>query len=510
LRSWQEGGQGRPRRTLRWVTAVGVLAVAAAGLYAWGSSPEAPIPPARPRSDAAVDAQVKTSGPPPPRRGWAAEAGESRTVRTTASLRRRQLGPGGTQTGLEIELELQEVLQEATPDALSFRHEIKALRVQAEGGLWLSYDSRDPQREWQAFDAMLEQGWTARRSTTTQAVEGLIGASAAGELVVRRLEEQSVAPGMLLPVLERGFGDEPLQRRLTALAGLLPRGGAWDVETYTNTVTFPVGERRVRCRLRVVVQGEHLVGELMEAELVEGDGRLERPALQVSARFADGRLQGSWLDLSFEVVGSEVRERVDWTLSFAEAGVQRCSLPEDPQGAFATWERGAIGGDPGAMLHLGRAYALGIGTERDLAQALRWFAKAAALGELEGYVEAGRIHLHGAADLPPDPVQANRLFRVALDRGHEAAWAELAVSHRLWLVGPVDKAKAIDCLKRAAGAGATSAMVSLGDMLRCGEGGPRDLVTAELLYRRAAELGDGEGARKLEDLGQLIENIRSQ
>ncbi|GHJ31877.1 hypothetical protein TPA0910_63100 [Streptomyces hygroscopicus subsp. sporocinereus] len=74
--------------------------------------------------------------------------------------------------------------------------------------------------------------------------------------------------------------------------------------------------------------------------------------------------------------------------------------------------KAAEAGDPWGMT----VYGIGLGKRGAYAEAIHWLGKAAATGDISAMVVLGTLHL----DLG-DPVEAERHFRRAADRGHAGA-----------------------------------------------------------------------------------------
>ncbi|MGK7230257.1 tetratricopeptide repeat protein [Streptomyces hygroscopicus] len=74
--------------------------------------------------------------------------------------------------------------------------------------------------------------------------------------------------------------------------------------------------------------------------------------------------------------------------------------------------KAAEAGDPRGMT----VYGIGLGKRGAYAEAIHWLGKAAVTGDISAMVVLGTLHL----DLG-DPVEAERHFRRAADRGHAGA-----------------------------------------------------------------------------------------
>ncbi len=206
---------------------------------------------------------------------------------------------------------------------------------------------------------------------------------------------------------------------------------------------------------------------------------------------------------------------------------------------FSELKRLAEAGDARAQNDLGVFYTYGInGAPRDLAAALKWYAKAvaqnlpSAIGNL-GYVyqqglgcpkdeqkglalirqavEAGDIHamnhlayahMYGLGT-ERDEIKAAAIYRQAATSGDAHAMAVLADFLRNGRGCVRNDEEAIEWARKGAGLSDAAAMFILGDMYRDGRGGvARDLTTAAGWYDSAARLGE-RGAQ--EQMGRILE-----
>ena len=132
---------------------------------------------------------------------------------------------------------------------------------------------------------------------------------------------------------------------------------------------------------------------------------------------------------------------------------------------FKLYGEAAAGGNMLAAYNLGVAYRDGLGTERDVHQALRWFETAAAAGDDTAAFNIGVIYDEGQL--------------VAQDDQTAIAWYDLAAQR-----------------------GNADAMINLGIMYETGEGIPSNAAKAAEMYASAAERGDVFGAHKLMEMHQ--------
>jgi TPR repeat protein len=119
-------------------------------------------------------------------------------------------------------------------------------------------------------------------------------------------------------------------------------------------------------------------------------------------------------------------------------------------------------GEVRAMLDLGEIYGQdGAGHIYDAAKALYWYRKAAQAGDVAGMLFLGGYYEVGAAGVPPNDELAARWYRKAANHGSPPATYNLA------------------------------------RMYESGQGVPRNLVAARILYQRAADMGQPEAQKWL-------------
>jgi TPR repeat protein len=137
-----------------------------------------------------------------------------------------------------------------------------------------------------------------------------------------------------------------------------------------------------------------------------------------------------------------------------------------------------------AIMMIGDVYENGEGPiVRDPEEAIRWYKKAADLGDPMGMYRLGNmIQLRPAVQ---DRAESMKWLRMAADAGNDAAMLRLANEYRHGQLG-TDYVEAANWLRKAADAGNTVAMVNLGTALKMGRGVQQDYQEAMKWYRKAA------------------------
>ncbi|MGA2561643.1 MAG: tetratricopeptide repeat protein [Terracidiphilus sp.] len=159
----------------------------------------------------------------------------------------------------------------------------------------------------------------------------------------------------------------------------------------------------------------------------------------------------------------------------------------------------ANAGDATSQYLVGFAYQNGVGVPKDLAQAAKWFLKAADGGNPRSMEILGTLYEGGLGGLPKDDVQAVSWYRKAAEAGRALSMARLGSMYEAGRGGVAkDDVQAESWYRKAAEAGNGLGMVSLGAMYSLGRGGlAKDDAQAVNWYRNAAEAGDASGMRML-------------
>ncbi|EGB04779.1 hypothetical protein AURANDRAFT_32031, partial [Aureococcus anophagefferens] len=146
--------------------------------------------------------------------------------------------------------------------------------------------------------------------------------------------------------------------------------------------------------------------------------------------------------------------------------------------------------------NLGCCYGNGRGTEVDVDKARYWFERAAAKGH-EGAIEnLAYLDARDGSGVKLDKKKAERLYRMAADRGDAVAQHRIA-----WLLHSEKKfEEAVRYFVLAANQGYTSGEFNLGCCYMNGEGTEVDLGKARYWFERAAAKGYQHAMNELADL----------
>jgi len=171
-----------------------------------------------------------------------------------------------------------------------------------------------------------------------------------------------------------------------------------------------------------------------------------------------------------------------------KVGVLRPRALKD--GAKVLADRAATG-DGDAMLCFAFVQMNGLGTQKSLAEANRWYRKAAEAGVTDAMYNLAN-HLENGTGIAKDIADANRWYRKAAEAGNANAMVGLAFNLQSGNGITKDAAEANRWYRKAAEAGNVTAMHNLATHLAIGVGGARDDAAATQWYRKAAELGKTE------------------
>ena len=189
-----------------------------------------------------------------------------------------------------------------------------------------------------------------------------------------------------------------------------------------------------------------------------------------------------------EAERGNINQQISVAVSYDQAD-RGSDLPDQERVAEALkwWRKAADQGNERAQVAVGRRYSRGIGVPQDPAEAMKWFRKAAQQGSVSGKQEMEELQLAMYA-------------REAADRGDVRAQYDLGRMYKDGRGVPQDPAEAMKWFRKAAQQGDAQAQYDLGRMYEDGRGVPQDPAEAMKWYRKAAEQGDDSAHRALERL----------
>lgn len=147
----------------------------------------------------------------------------------------------------------------------------------------------------------------------------------------------------------------------------------------------------------------------------------------------------------------------------------------------------AEAGDRVAMVNLGMMHQWGVGAEKDLRAAVRWYQRAADLGDGRAMTYLGRIYeFDGGSIIPADRDQAVRLYRLAEAAGNGHGTQNLALALYAESNLPEDQARLTQMLEKALDRGWPMAAPKLAERYREGKGTERPPAFATKVLRGTA------------------------
>ena len=175
----------------------------------------------------------------------------------------------------------------------------------------------------------------------------------------------------------------------------------------------------------------------------------------------------------------------------------RMPCPSRDAEALAMIRRHVENDVPEAMTYLGNAYREGqYGLVKSMKKTARLYKRAVELGNVEAMLSLGGCYSKGFG-VKLDKKKAERLVRMAADRGDAMAQAKVAILCEKVLEQP---SQAFRLMKLAAEQGYTKAEAKLGQYFLTGVGVEADLDQAKHWFARAAAKGHERAREKLAEL----------
>lgn len=176
-----------------------------------------------------------------------------------------------------------------------------------------------------------------------------------------------------------------------------------------------------------------------------------------------------------------------------------------PDGIGAVALRTAAGkGDPGAAFEIGIRYAEGRGVAPDLAEALKWYERAARGGIVPASFRLGTLYEKGLGT-KKDVDAARRHYLEAAEKGNAKAMHNLAVLDADGGdVGPNYKSAA-QWFRKAAERGVADSQFNLGILYARGIGVEQNLAESYKWFSLAAAQGDVDSGRKRDDVAKRLD-----
>ena len=159
--------------------------------------------------------------------------------------------------------------------------------------------------------------------------------------------------------------------------------------------------------------------------------------------------------------------------------------PEAQIAAYSWFRRAAEKRNMTGLLWFGHCHAYGIGTGKNMNEAIKWYKKAAEKGSVKAPLVLGYIYLYGKDEIKSSPPEAVKMFRKAAEKGNAEAMAVLGHCYIFGFGVKADKAEGLKLLQNAAEKGEAGAMLFL----------------AKLSFDAGKEKESFEWCKKAADLG---------
>jgi len=156
---------------------------------------------------------------------------------------------------------------------------------------------------------------------------------------------------------------------------------------------------------------------------------------------------------------------------------ESAGVPRNSDEIVKWYYRAAELGNAEAMNALGVAHATGWGVPVDPVASLRWFVHAAERGSIAAMSNLGKAYYHGVG-VPADFVEAAKWFAAAAMNGQPDAMNNLGLMYATGRGVVQNHEIALGLFKRAAEQGHSVAMMNLSVLYTRGEGVPQDDVVA--------------------------------
>lgn len=163
----------------------------------------------------------------------------------------------------------------------------------------------------------------------------------------------------------------------------------------------------------------------------------------------------------------------------------------------------ALGGDAAAAYAVALRFAEGRGVPANMEEAAFWYERAASKGLVPAQFRYASL-LEKGLGVKKDLAQARRLYLAAAGKGNSKAMHNLAVLYAEGIDGKPDYATAVQWFRKAAQHGVADSQYNLGVLCARGLGTGQDYAEALKWFTLAAANGDGEAAKKRDDVAAQL------
>jgi exopolysaccharide/PEP-CTERM locus tyrosine autokinase len=234
---------------------------------------------------------------------------------------------------------------------------------------------------------------------------------------------------------------------------------------------------------------------------VAGEPQLEQNRLALTMVGADWQKDlGLSLD---EHRAAAAKGNADSQYALGDAYASGQGVDQDLAEAFRWFVRAAGHEHPPAQYRLGTTYEQGLGVTADMEKAVTWYTNAADLGNADAQFSLGLAYAAGTG-VTKSTTKAVALFHKAAAQGHSKSQFNLGSLYCSGEGVAPDVKEAATFYQKAATQGHARAQNNLGWLFSKGQGVPKNYAQAVVWFARAAEQGYAPAVKNLADtLDQL-------
>ena len=174
-------------------------------------------------------------------------------------------------------------------------------------------------------------------------------------------------------------------------------------------------------------------------------------------------------------------------------------VDKNPAEAMKWYIKAAEQGIPVVQHDVGVKYFQGTGVKQDYLEAARWWEQSANAGLADSQFNLGLLNYRGLG-IPQDYQKAAELFTEAANQGHANAQYSLAVMHAFGQGMEKNYSEALRWFEASAAQNVAQAQFNLGVFYENGYGLDKDMDKAREWYGKAAAQGLEEASKKLAEL----------
>jgi len=164
----------------------------------------------------------------------------------------------------------------------------------------------------------------------------------------------------------------------------------------------------------------------------------------------------------------------------------------------------AAKGDPKALFEIGSRYAEARGgVKEDMAEAAKWYQKAADLGFAPAEYRIGNFYEKGIG-VARDIAKSKTWYQLAAEQGNASAMHNLAVLYAMAADGTTDNQSATHWFQEAADLGVKDSQFNLGILAAKGVGMKQDLEESYKWFALVAKTGDKDAAAKRDEIANAL------